>query len=142
MKKFTVTKLGEYDYQTSDYRGFENKMVLLGGDDMQVSDGYHTMDELYEHRIELFIQLCKYHAAIAGVTDTPNVVWRSKFHSDGSAFEGWFILGIGKEEGLQITYHLPIDRWDDTASFAEDLDRAPEWDNHSSADVLRRLKGL
>ena len=74
--------------------------------------------------------------------DCPDV-WRSKKHSDGElAFGGtWFVLGIGKENGKQMTYHLPIDRWDE-CGFAETLEQAPEFDGHSSDDVLKRLKNL
>lgn len=108
----------------------------------KISDHYHTFDELYDHRITLFITLCR------SVADYCNVgmnaeVWRSKKHSDGElAFGGtWFVLGINKEAGEQITYHLPIDRWDET-SFAEELEVAPEWDGHTPEDVLKRLKTL
>lgn len=105
-----------------------------------ISDGYHTFGELYDHRITLYIQLCK-----ARFLDPDNGflhgVWKSKTHSDGSVWDGWFILGIFKEPGKQITYHLPMDRWED-CKFAETLDKAPEWDGHTSADVLQRLKNL
>lgn len=67
--------------------------------------------------------------------------WRSKLHSDGTSFDGWFILGIGTERGKQMTYHLPLDRWNDT-SFADTFDKAPEWDGHTPADVLERLKHI
>ena len=68
-------------------------------------------------------------------------VWRSKNHSDGEpAFGGtWFVLGINKEKGKQITYHLPMSKWDET-DFAETLEKAPEFDGHTSQDVLERLK--
>ena len=102
-------------------------------------DGYHTFNELYEHRHMLWIKLCELYAKVK----FEELVWRSKRHSDGElAFGGeWFVLGIGKEKGSQITYHLPIDRWDDT-DFAEILDKAPEFDGHTSADVLQRIKNL
>ncbi len=98
----------------------------------QTSDGYHTFDELYEHRIALFLALCNY--AKDNIT-----VWRSKLHSDGSAIDGWFVMGIGTMYGRQITYHLPMSRWDD-AGFVMTLDRAPPFDGHTSADVLKRLE--
>lgn len=72
------------------------------------------------------------------------VIWRSKNHSDGEICFGTgtqFVLGIEKEKGKQITYHIPIERWDET-DFAETLEIAPEWDGHSSNDVLERLKSL
>lgn len=112
----------------------------------KISDGYHTFEELYDHRFTLFIALCRQ----IELLDYPfNVtrqraqrVWRSKTHSDGNpAYDGWFIMGIGSEKGKQITYHIPLSRWDET-DFAMTLNQAPEWDGHSSADVLERLKKL
>jgi len=97
-------------------------------------DGYHTFDELYDHRIALFIALSK-------KWERDISVWRSKLHADGSNFDDWFILGIDKREERQITYHLPIDKWDD-CDYAETLDKAPEWDGHTSDDVLERIKNL
>jgi hypothetical protein len=107
-------------------------------------DGYHTFDELYDHRIALYIALCRMRARVASYEHTYVGVWRSKRHSDGELCFGdgkWFVLGIGKEPGEQITYHLPMSRWDET-DFAETLNRAPEWDGHMPGDVLSRLKAL
>ncbi len=103
-----------------------------------VSDGYHTFGELYEHRIKLFIALCKSLERLYFKNLSDSVVWRSKKHADGSEMDGWFIMGINKEFGLQITYHLPNKFWDE-CSFCESLDESPEWDGHTSADVLKRL---
>lgn len=97
----------------------------------ETSDGYHTFNELYEHRSALFLTLC------VEIYDRA-YVWRSRLHSDGSAIDGWFVLGIGVAPGEQITYHLPLSRWDD-ASFADELPQAPPFDGHTSADVLQRL---
>ena len=101
-----------------------------------ISDGYHTFDELYAHRVELFLTLCRLFSRRDAAP-----VWKSKLHSDGTSFKGWFILGLFTGRGHQITYHLPIDRWED-ADFAETLDEAPEFDGHSSDDVIERLKTL
>jgi hypothetical protein len=97
-----------------------------------ISDGYHTFGELYEHRIRLFITLCAIH---------PDVVWKSQSHSDGSFIEGWFVMGIEKEPGRQITYRLPMSYWDE-CNFCEVLASAPPFDGHTAADVLERLKNL
>ncbi len=105
-----------------------------------VSDGYHTFDELYDHRITLWIALCRSYRTHGSRTMPPDV-WRSTLHSDGSAFDGWFVLGFGKQSGNQITYHIPISRWEETG-FAETLDRAPKWDGHKPSDVIERLKRL
>ena len=103
----------------------------MSKDMSKVSDGYHTFEELYDHRITLFI-------ALARALRT-HKVWRSKLHSDGSSYAGWFILGINDKPGKQITYHLPLSRWDET-DFAFTVDRAPEFDGHTAEDVLKRLK--
>lgn len=113
------------------------KKIIVTGENVKISDGYHTFDELYEHRITLYVAL----ARVLKSDANHNGVWRSLTHSDGSVMEGWFVLGIGKEKGKQITYHLPLVKWGET-SFAETLDKAPEWDNHTSDDVLIRIKNL
>lgn len=105
-----------------------------------VCDGYHTFDELYDHRITLFITLCRVLISDQG-SEHWEPVWRSRLHHDGTSFEGWFIMGVGKNKGQQISYHLPLSRWEET-NFAETLERAPEWDGHTSDDVLERLKKL
>ncbi len=104
-------------------------------------DSYHTFDELYEHRIQLFMALCRYFIQGKASYDSRNV-WRSKLHSDGSKFDGWFILGIAKEKGNQITYHLPNRYWNDCVKFSEELEKAPEFDGHTSDDVLNRINKL
>ena len=114
------------------------------------SDGYHTFKELYDHRITLFITLCRFvqleddSATSFGGVIPRSRIWRSKRHSDGQICFGTgtqFVLGIWKAAGQQITYHIPIERWAET-DFAETLDTAPEWDGHTSQDVLERLKYL
>ena len=106
----------------------------------QVSDSFHTFDELYDHRIALFIALCamifRYYKKQGNGKQCP--VWRSRKHSDNSDYNGWFIMGIHEKEGEQITYHLPEKYWEKT-TFARTLPNAPEWDKHTSADVLDRL---
>ncbi len=103
----------------------------------QISDGYHTFDELYEHRCWLWLKLCSF------IHDCqPHIpVWRTTIHSDGSHWDGWFVLGVYTTPGSQTTYHLPMKMWDNT-SFAETLDKAPEFDGHTSADALSRIQQL
>lgn len=114
-------------------------MIIDVQDLSKVSDGYHTIAELYDHRITLFIALCRLAAELFNTTNRP---WRSRFHSDGNpAYEGWYIMGLGMRKGEQISYHIPLSRWEET-NFVATLDKAPEWDGHTSADVLERLKAL
>lgn len=107
------------------------------GDPNLISDGYHTFGELYEHRIALYIALARMVRKYG-----PKDVWMSERHGDGSRFDGWFVLGIGDKVGQQITYHLPMRRWEECSEFAEMLGRAPEYDGHTSAGVLERLRQL
>lgn len=92
-----------------------------------VSDGYHTFNELYDHRTALFLALAK----------ALNVGWRSKLHADGTIFYGWFIAGLSLPTG-EISYHLPLYMWD-TAHYMHTYDRAPGWDGHTPLDVVERL---
>ncbi len=117
-------------YPTTDGK----KKIKLVGYDMHVSDGYHTMEELYEHRHALYIALCN------SVKDREDV-WKSEKHSNGSDFKDWFIMGINSNHGEQITYHLPISKWEE-CGFAHTLDKAPEYDGHKPKDVLQRLSRL
>ena len=94
--------------------------VYAEGQRVEISDGFHTMEELYDHRITLFIALCRKFLAhgnsVGGKVVEPEKdwsVWRSKKHSDGELCFGTgtqFVMGIGKEKGNQITYHIPIER--------------------------------
>lgn len=95
-----------------------------------ISDGYHTFSELYEFRHALYIALAK---RIQSTSLIP--VWRFKTDED------WFILGIDKLEGSQISFHLPMSKWKDT-EFAYTSSIRPTWDKHTSNDVLERLKQL
>lgn len=120
----------------------QHDMIRAEGEMMEVSDGYHTFDELYEHRIMLFLVLCKnLHDLLQIENPDKYQVWRSRTHSDGSSYDGWFVMGIGRGKGQQITYHVPEKYWEQTI-FAETLEKAPEFDGHSSADVLERLSKL
>lgn len=102
-----------------------------------ISDGYHTFDDLYEHRIVNYIALCRKLSMSLN-----HDVWISKNHSDGNEWKGWFLLGIGKEPGKQITYHLPEQYWEEVKQFAEILLIAPQFDGHTSSDVLERIGRL
>lgn len=97
----------------------------------KVSDGYHTFDELYEHRCTLFLALLKAYGRSG---------WISKVHHDGSEWAGWFIAGMALPAG-DVTYHLPTAMWETAvATGACVRDRAPEWDGHTSADVVKRVQ--
>jgi hypothetical protein len=103
-----------------------------------VSDGYHSFGELYEHRITLFIALAK---QLLKRKSFKLPIWKTRLHDDGVEWAGWFIVGIGEKAGEQISYHLPIAKWV-ACAFIPERDRAPKWDGHTANDVLERLKKL
>lgn len=88
----------------------------------KVSDGYHTFEELYDHRVLLYIKLAIH---------CPYPTFWKPHHP------GWPVLFIETPSG-QISYHFPekflpmvdgnIERNDDYV-----------WDGHTSEDVLNRL---
>lgn len=133
-EKLYVT--GEFRAATKIQEPAKSMVSIIASGNFTISDGYHTFEELYDHRITLFIALCKERDA-----RFQQEVWRSKVNGDGSTWNGWFILGLVRAAGDQITYHIPLDRWEET-DFAETLDKAPEFDGHTSQDVLERLKKL
>lgn len=111
---------------------------------IQLSDGYHTMDELYNHRYALFCALVKIYDNYVTPLGSRIRCWKSHYHADGTMFEDSFIAGMevmqfdGTKE--QITYHLPMDWWDKFKVIH--LIIAPEYDGHTSEDVIERLMKL
>ena len=95
------------------------------------SDGYHTFDELYHHRAVLFSVV---------VSAFPDKAWKAKAHSDGTMYDGMFIVGIDTPDG-QATYHYDIDPY--WGMFrCKELDRAPEWDGHTPEQAIERIGKL
>lgn len=99
-----------------------------------VSDGYHTFNELYEHRHALLMALAN---------AVPKSFYKSKKHFDGSMFDDYFIVvGFYFERGqyIEFSYHVPIKYW---SSFAiEEREKACPWDGHSSQDAVERLRAF
>lgn len=93
-----------------------------------ISDKWHTFDELYYHRMILFLTVQLAHKDKA---------WKSKQHHDCTMFEDSFIVGVETPQG-QYSYHYNIKYWE----LFEDIDElkyAPEWDGHKPEDVTRLL---
>ena len=95
----------------------------------EISDGYHTFNELYHHRAVLFSVICNQNKDIA---------WKSKLHSDGTMYDEMFIVGINTPEG-QYSYHYDINLW--SLFDVKELDKAPEYDGHLPEDI-ERLKSI
>ena len=100
----------------------------------EVSDGYHTFNELYEYRMlynaALFNEFAK-----QGLYD----VHKSRRHSDGEYPFGdsnWFIVMAELPTG-QISNHYEMKDWDKFQIPEKPL--ANKWDEHSPRDVADRL---
>lgn len=112
-----------------------------------ISDWYHSFKELYDHRIVLFMALCNTLNNIDWLLSENNdrivdskMPWKSKLHSDWTMFDWWFIAGIGIDKWETLTYHIPLSEWDNFN--VKILDMAPEWDWHTSGDVLLKLRNI
>ena len=93
----------------------------------QISDGWHTFDELYYHRMILTLVICK---------QNKDRAFKSKQHHDGTMFDDSFIVGLLTPYG-QYTYHYNLKYWD--MFDIPELNKAPEYDGHKPEDIGRLL---
>ena len=119
------------DYNQHIMQTIRNSIALMpSGVNGSTSDGYHTFDELYEHRTVLFSVICNSHTDLA---------WKSRHHHDGTMFDDMFVAGIQTPAG-PCTYHCENQYWD--LFRVPELERAPEFDGHTPEDVLQRIQSL
>ena len=97
----------------------------------EVSDGYHTFNQLYHQRAILFATI---------VNQNKDRAWKSYKHEDGKyCFDKdgeWFIVGIDTPLG-SYTYHYSKEYWD--YFDCEELECGKLWDGHTEEDVIRLL---
>jgi hypothetical protein len=107
------------------------KQLLIPCEPGEVSDGYHTFNELYEHRNTLFLAVMKCR---------PELAWLSGKHNDGTEYPGWFIAGLDLPTGT-VTYHMPNGLMGAAVNTgARVLELGKPWDGHTPGDVLLRLR--
>jgi hypothetical protein len=106
----------------------------------EVSDGFHTFNELYEFR-KLYNAALFNEWALEGFDKPFYDVHKSRLHHDGTVpFENdpsWFIVVAQLPTG-QISNHYRLDDWD--LFQIPERDRAAEFDGHSAADAADRLR--
>jgi hypothetical protein len=105
-------------------------------------DEFHTLEELYEHRLALCVALFNYLSDLhlsftAG--EAPYII-KSRKHNDGSMFDGYFVVMMNSPEG-QISYHYENKHWELFKIPAEECVPWP-FDGHTSQDVIKRLLAL
>lgn len=93
----------------------------------EISDGYHTFNQLYDFRNLLFLNL---------IAANPALAFKTWLNDKKERWEGWFLLGMNTEHG-QITCHLPDRFWDMAA--VKEIEYNFDYDGHTSDDVCERL---
>lgn len=119
---------------TADLTAVAAWMRDLAASPGRFSDGYHTMDELYEYRL-------LYHAHAARGWHAAGIpVVRSHRHSDGSEpfGGGWFIVVAQLPTG-QVSNHYPLKDWSLFHGIPE-AERPPAYDGHTPHDAAQRLR--
>lgn len=119
------------------------KAGVLRPVDGDVSDGFHTFNELYRHRMLLSAALWNGWYKLG--TDGSGHDWfdphKSRLHSDGEVpfGGGWFIIVAQLPTG-QVSYHYPLEHWD--LFRIPERERAAEWDGHSAGEAATRLEAF
>lgn len=105
----------------------------------ETSDGFHTFNELYNHRMLLTAALFREWQSHYGRYADINP-YRSKLHSDGSVpfGGGWFIV-VAQLPAGQISYHYELKHWSLFSDIPEREQAAP-YDGHTAQDVCDRLE--
>jgi hypothetical protein len=93
-----------------------------------LSDGYHTFNELYENRHVLFGLLCR---------TGKYPCFKSRKHHDGTMYDGWFIAGIRLGDTV-VSYHIPEKYFDGFR--AAELPVAPLWDGKTNPFYLGAMR--
>ena len=120
-------------YITEDELKRDYEFEKTSGEGHQLTDDYHTMSELYFHRMILFVTVLRL------AKEKGYKLYKSKLHHDGSKIDGYFIVGIETPEG-QYAYHYNMKYWE-YFNFVNEWERAPKWDG-SKANDLHRLLSL
>lgn len=137
----------EYSSIKKDQLVSEDEVVYIG----ELSDGYHTFNELYEFRkmynAALFNEWAENLETSSdfgqALFNVPKYnVHKSWRHSDGELCfgGGWFIVSAMLPTGL-ISNHYKAEDWD-LFKIPEVEKALYEFDGHTSEDVLNRLKKL
>ena len=120
-------------YITEEELKRDYEFEKTSGDGHQLADNYHTMSELYFHRMILFVTILRL------AKEKGYKLYKSKLHHDCTKIDGYFIVGIETPEG-QYAYHYNLKYWE-YFNFVNEWERAPKWDG-SKANDLHRLLSL
>lgn len=96
----------------------------------EITDGSHTFNELYYHRMILFSVICNTYKEYS---------WKSWKHEDGTMYKDYFIVGTHTPKG-DYSYHYHKDHWDKFN--IKELSHAPKFDGHKPSDIDRLISLL
>ena len=120
-----------YEYQLKPHIKANKEGKIDAG---EVSDGYHTFNELYEYRL-------LYNASFFNELAKQNLydVHKSKKHSDGEECfgGGWFVVMAELPTG-QVSNHYELKDWD--LFQVPEKEKANVWDGHTPQDVAKRMR--
>ena len=96
-------------------------------DSGELSDGYHTFNQLYHQRAMLFATI---------VNQNSDKAWKTHKHEDGEPCfgGGWFLVTIDTPQGA-YGYHYEDKYWD--LFKCKELEIAKHWDGYTEEDVGR-----
>lgn len=116
---------------TDEMRAREKAICEVAGikDIGDLSDGFHTFNQLYYQRMILFATIVK---------QNRDKAWKSLRHESGELCfgGGWFIVGIDTPEG-SYTYHYENNYY--SLFDCVELKCGKHWDGHTEKDVTRLL---
>lgn len=109
-------------------------------DPKDISDGYHTLAELYEYRLLYNAALFNEWAKVDYWTAQPPIeVHKSWKHSDGElCFGGGFFIVVAQLPTGQISNHYKEQFWDLFKIPEKEIPN--EYDGHTSAEAASRLR--
>lgn len=95
----------------------------------ELSDGYHTFNDLYYQRCVLFATI---------VNSNKDKAWKTRYHEDGEPCfgGGWFLVTVETPEGA-YGYHYEEKYWN--MFDCKVLKKARHWDGYTDKDVGRLL---
>jgi hypothetical protein len=122
-----IDHMEKQDVRDEELEGFMGSIAADLENVRDLSDGYHTFNQLYQHRNAMFLLMAN---------QTGEASFKTKRNGDGEEFPGYFLVGINTPIG-QISYHMPIEYWD--YARVKEVERNEWYDGHTSDDVYQRI---
>lgn len=119
--------------ELSECQDGQGKVLSRAKEVGDISDGYHTFNQLYDYRM-IYNALLVNEYAKQGKYN----VHKSTRHSDGELCfgGGWFVVSMTLPTG-QVTNHYKNEYWD--LFVCEGRENADEWDGHTPEEAFDRM---